>query len=140
MACVVVSAAAAIITGGAKYIVRHHENKTIKSNDYTKIESNTTKFGSHLKLSKKLGILELALFVGSFILAIEHIIHGEIVPYFPFLTALGDTGSALTMLKEMATVGVSMTLAIVFAWMFGVFFFDLYHYHKDKKNIISETK
>lgn len=140
MACVVVSTAAAIIAGGAKYIVRHHENKTIKSNDYTKIESNTTKFGSHLKLSKKLGILELALFVGSFILAIEHIIHGEIVPYFPFLTALGDTGSALTMFKEMATVGVSMTLAIVFAWMVGIFLFDLYHYRKDKKNIIGETK
>ncbi|MBN1502117.1 hypothetical protein JW930_01115 [Candidatus Woesearchaeota archaeon] len=49
-------------------------------------------------------------------LAIEHIAHQEIVPWPPFLTAMGNPADTVVMLKEMASVGVPMTFALVFAW------------------------
>jgi len=48
---------------------------------------------------------------GAVMLAIEHIAHGEIVLYPPFLTA-----GLHEVLPEMLKVGVPMTLAIVLIW------------------------
>lgn len=53
---------------------------------------------------------------GVAMLAVEHVAHGEIVFYPPFLTAMENSSDTLTMLKEIATVGGSMTLAIVAVW------------------------
>ena len=53
---------------------------------------------------------------GSALLAFEHVWHGEIVPWFPFLTAAGDAEEASIMLHEMATVGVSMAILITAVW------------------------
>ena len=49
-------------------------------------------------------------------LAFEHIWHGEVVPYFPFLTAMYDPEETSVMLNEMATVGVSMAVLITVVW------------------------
>ncbi len=54
---------------------------------------------------------------GSFLLAIEHIYHGEIIPVPPFLTAMKDPSDTAAMLHEMATVGVSMAVLLVVAWI-----------------------
>ncbi len=48
---------------------------------------------------------------GAVMLAVEHIAHGEIVLYPPFLTA-----GLHEVLPEMLKVGVPMTLAIVLIW------------------------
>jgi len=48
---------------------------------------------------------------GAVMLAIEHIAHGEIVLYPPFLTA-----GLHEVLPEMLKVGVPMTLSIVLIW------------------------
>ena len=48
---------------------------------------------------------------GSFLLAIEHIYHGEIIFSAPFLTAVKD-GEVEAMLSEMATRGVAMTVLV----------------------------
>ena len=58
---------------------------------------------------------------GSALLAFEHVWHGEVVPFFPFLTAVKD-GNAMEMLHEMATAGVSMALLVTAVWgiMVGV--------------------
>ena len=86
MACFVVSAAAGVGVAIARHAVKHHEKKKADAGVAPKIE----KFGSDTKWSKKLAYLELMLFAGSFVLAIEHIIHGEIVPFPPFFTAVGE--------------------------------------------------
>ncbi len=64
----------------------------------------------------RLGWLQTMLFGGSFLLAIEHIFHGEIIPTFPFLTAVKD-GEVSGMLHEIATVGVAMAVLITLVWV-----------------------
>ena len=50
---------------------------------------------------------------GAALLAFEHVWHGEVVPYFPFLTAATDPADRAQMLREMATVGVTMAALII---------------------------
>ncbi|MBQ3287814.1 MAG: hypothetical protein IJH50_00185 [Kiritimatiellae bacterium] len=55
---------------------------------------------------------------GSFLLAIEHIYHGEIIFTPPFLTAAKEGPEAVSeMLHEMATVGVSMAVLLLVVWV-----------------------
>ncbi|MBO7721830.1 MAG: hypothetical protein J6T01_05435 [Kiritimatiellae bacterium] len=54
---------------------------------------------------------------GSFLLAIEHIYHGEISFTPPFLTAMKDPAETDVMLHEMATVGVSMAVLLFVVWV-----------------------
>ena len=63
----------------------------------------------------KLGWLGKMMYGGSFLLAIEHVYHGEIIFAPPFLTAVkkGDTAG---MLHEMATRGVAMAVLLVAVW------------------------
>ena len=61
--------------------------------------------------SVKLGWLNKMLWGGSALLAFEHVWHGEVVPFFPFLTAVKD-GNAAEMLHEMGTAGVSMAVLV----------------------------
>ena len=130
MACFLVSATAAIGVGIAKYAVKHHEDKFALETR----EPKEYKFGSEVKWSKKLSYLEMTLWGGSFLLAIEHILHGEIVPYPPFLTAAGEGPDAVAeMLSEMGTVGVAMFAILVAAWGIGTFLVDFIKFRKHKK-------
>ena len=69
-----------------------------------------------LSLRKKLHLLSNFLFSGSILLVFEHFWHGEIVPFFPFLTGARTPEDSYTMLQEMSTVGVSMALLITGIW------------------------
>ncbi len=53
---------------------------------------------------------------GVVMLAVEHIAHGEVVFFPPFLTAMKSPADINIMLKEIAIVGGGITLAIVAAW------------------------
>jgi len=131
MACFVVSAVAAIGVGVAKHIVKHNEKK----NELQAVEPKEYKFGSEVKWSTKLSYLELVLWSGSFILAGEHLLHGEVSPYPPFLTAAGEGPEAVKeMLTEMGTVGVTMLVALLVAWGIGVLLVDYFKYKKHKEN------
>jgi hypothetical protein len=55
--------------------------------------------------------LNAMLWGGVVMLTVEHVAHGEVVPYPPFLTASLDK-----VLPEMLKVGVPMTLAILLVW------------------------
>ena len=58
------------------------------------------------------------MFGGSFLPAIEHIYHGEIIMTPPFLTAAKEGGEALSeMFHEMATRGVAMAVLLVAVWV-----------------------
>jgi len=134
MACFLVSATVGIGTAIARHAVKHHEKK-LELEGKVKLPE---KFGSDVKWSKKLAYLELALFSGSFVLAIEHMIHGEVVPFPPFLTAASDPAEASEMLREMGTVGVTMFAILVAAWAIGVLVVDYIKYKKRKAKKVSE--
>ena len=56
------------------------------------------------------------MFGGSFLLAIEHVYHGEIIFTPPFLTTVKD-GEVSGMLHEMATRGVAMAVLLAVVWV-----------------------
>ena len=67
---------------------------------------------------RRLGWLQKMLYGGSFLLAIEHVWHGEISWRFPFLTAVKEGPEATSgMLHEIATLGVSMAVLITVVWV-----------------------
>ncbi len=119
MGCFTVPAAEAIITTVAERIIKSKEKKMALSGAVnTKPESEDSE---KITLSTKIGWLNKMLWGGSALLAFEHVWHGEVVPFFPFLTAVKD-GNAMEMLHEMATAGVSMALLVTAVWgiMVGV--------------------
>ena len=67
--------------------------------------------------SRKLKWLRNMLWGGSALLAFEHVWHGEVVPWFPFLTAAADPADASEMLHEMATAGVTMAVLVTLVWL-----------------------
>lgn len=105
MACFVVPATEAIITTVATKIIEKKENS---SDVEIKLD--------HEKFSCKLKRLNHLLWGGSALLAFEHLWHGEIQPFFPFLTAAANAEDAAEMLHEMSTVGVSMAVVVTLAW------------------------
>ncbi len=119
MGCFTVPAAEAIITTVAERIIKSKEKKMALSGAVnTKADENEA---PKISLSTKIGWLNKMLWGGSALLAFEHVWHGEVVPFFPFLTAVKD-GEASEMLHEMATAGVCMALLVTAAWgiMVGV--------------------
>jgi hypothetical protein len=115
MACFLVSAAEALITTAVTKAVEKNEKKhnDLKiSFDGEKVES-----ASRIPFSRKLKWLNRMLWGGSALLMFEHIWHGEVVPFFPFLTAASNAEDASEMLHEMATVGVSMAVLVTVVWI-----------------------
>ena len=109
MACFTVPATEAIITTIAAKIIKSREAKGLTKKPEAGDEIQKIKF------STKLGWLNNMLWGGSALLAFEHVWHGEVVPFFPFLTAVSD-GNAAEMLHAMATAGVSMALLVTAVW------------------------
>lgn len=65
--------------------------------------------------------LNLMLWGGTIMLIVDHIISGEIIPYFPFLSAMKSPEQIPVMLKEILVTGSLMTLAIISTWAMLVF-------------------
>lgn len=70
-----------------------------------------------IKKRWRLDWLSKLLWGGTILLAVEHIWHGEIVPWPPFLTAMENPADIPEMLHEMATVGGTMAGVITAAWV-----------------------
>jgi len=64
----------------------------------------------------RLGQLNTLLWGGVAALAAEHALHGEIVPWPPFLTAMQSPQDTAAMLHEMGMVGVPMAIAVTVVW------------------------
>ena len=114
MACFLVPMTEAIVATVAKKVIEKKEKKagiqTLTSADGFKMEK--------APFSQKLGWLNKMLWGGSALLAFEHVWHGEVVPYFPFLTAAGEGPEAVSeMLHEMATAGVCMAAIVTVVWI-----------------------
>lgn len=120
MACFVVPAAEAIVVTAVAYAMKKKEQKyTLPAHENAKTPDLQAP-AKTLTWSKKLGWLSNLLWGGVFLLAFEHLWHGEIVPWPPFLTAMGSAQSTSVMLHEMATVGVTMAALVTAVWGIAV--------------------
>lgn len=101
MACFLVPAGEAVITTVIQKIVEKREKRTVNISP---------------KWSRRLSWLNIMLWGGTLMLAIDHLISGEVTFYPPFLTALNSPADTAVMLREMATVGVAMAAAVTAVW------------------------
>ena len=116
MACFLVPATEAVVVTVATQILLAHEAKVLpKFKREENVPSGST--GEKVPFSKKLRWLSNLLWGGSFLLAFEHVWHGEVVPWFPFLTAASNPADASVMLHEMSTIGVSMAVLVTAVWV-----------------------
>ena len=123
MACFLVSTAEAIVVTVAAKVAKNRE----MSAESLKLERNAaieTKQEKKLPWSKKLMILAYMLWGGAFLLCYEHIWHGEVVPWPPFLTAMSDPGDTAEMLSEMGSIGVTMAVIVTVTWAIMMFVAD----------------
>ena len=107
MACFLVPTTEAVVTTVANKIIKNKEKKSDKTN-------------SKNPFAEKLGQLNGMLWGGSGLLAFEHLWHGEIAPFFPFLTAASDPSDRAEMLFEMATSGSAMAATVTAVWAASV--------------------
>jgi len=101
MACFIVPMGEAIITTVVQKVIEKKEKKTVNICP---------------KWSRRLSWLNIMLWGGTLMLAIDHLISGEVTFYPPFLTALQNPADTAVMLREMATVGVAMAAAVTAVW------------------------
>ena len=132
MACFLVSTAEAIVATAAAKIMKNKEMSEESQKLEKKAESET-KQEKKLPWSKKLSILASLLWGGAFLLCYEHIWHGEVVPWFPFLTAMSDPGDTAEMLHEMSTIGVTMAVIVTVTWAIMMFVADKIMARPDKE-------
>ena len=115
MACFVAPMAEAIIVLVVKTIIKKKEQKSL-DNLNKEIGIENFKNSSRIIWSRKLGWLNNLLWGGVLLLSVEHIWHGEIVPWPPFLTAMNNPDAIAPMLHEIATVGTSMAIFVTISW------------------------
>jgi len=113
MACFLVPTAEAIAVTIATKSVGGKERKAALA--HTDVCGDNGKI-KKTPFSHKLKWLGNLLWGGSALLAFEHLWHGEVVPWFPFLTAANSPADTAAMLHEMSTVGVGMALLVTAVW------------------------
>lgn len=106
MACFIVPTTEAIVTTIITKVVEKKGENVNHGIERVELENKL----SSLKRLNKL------LLGGSVLLAFEHVWHGEVTPFFPFLTAANDPADFAEMLTEMGTVGVGMALLVTAVW------------------------
>ncbi|MFV0413409.1 MAG: hypothetical protein ACK5L3_09090, partial [Oscillospiraceae bacterium] len=101
MACFLVPAGEAIAVTVAAKIAKARGKSTEKEVlPEGHLQPGKTETGeSKISFAKKLKWLTNLLWGGSALLAFEHVWHGEVVPWFPFLTAAGNPADAAAMLR-----------------------------------------
>lgn len=115
MACFIVPMGEAIVTTVIQKVLENKENK----------EDGEKTIKSGVSWSRKLSWLNKLLWGGVILLAFEHIWHGEVVPWPPFLTAMENPADVAPMLHEMATIGVAMAVFVTIIWAILVLIVDI---------------
>ncbi len=102
MACFIVPATEAVVTTAVKIAADKKSKKTSAeiTNPYI----------------KRMDWLNNMLWGGSALLAFEHVWHGEVTPWFPFLTNAANPADRAEMFAEMATSGVGMAVLVTAVW------------------------
>lgn len=116
MACFLVPLGEVVVTTAVKKVVEKNEAENAES----KISANSLSYeekSNKISWSRKLGWLNNLLWGGCLLLAFEHLWHGEIVPWPPFLTAMENPADIAPMLHEMGTIGVGMAIFVTLVWL-----------------------
>lgn len=117
MACFLVPATEALVVTAINLVVKRKEETQIKVFDTNGKDKFSDVMAASIPLSRKLSWLTYLLWGGAFLLMFEHVWHGEVVPFFPFLTAMSSPGDTAAMLHEMSTIGVTMAILVTVAWI-----------------------
>jgi hypothetical protein len=114
MACFVAPAGVAVVATIVQQVVKKKEGTT------RYVDGELQKCVG--KWTRRLRWLNTMLWGGVVLLCLEHIWHGEVVPWPPFLTAMNTPGDVGPMLHEIATYGSTMAVVILAAWgiMIGI--------------------
>jgi len=121
MACFTVTLMEAVAVSAAQITVYALEKKGVIKYENKEDGDNS----SDIKWSKKIGVLNGMLIGGSVLLALEHVFHGEVTVFQPFLTAMSDAEATAEMLQEMGTVGVAMAISLTAIWGVGLLIYHL---------------
>lgn len=121
MACFLVGTAEAVVVAAVAKSKEKSETKAADTSAAAEIQSEVK-----IPWSRKFMWLAYLLAGGAVLLAFEHVWHGEVVPWFPFLTAMSSPGDTAKMLHEMSTIGVTMCLIVTAAWGVMVATVDTY--------------
>ena len=122
MACFLVPAGEAIVTTVLTKAIKSKEKAELlpvhegDSSETAGLADTHEAVSAKIHFSKKLSWLNNMLWGGSALLAFEHVWHGEVVPWFPFLTAMESPDEATAMIHEMSTVGVSTAVLVTAVW------------------------
>ena len=106
MACFLVPMGEAIVTTVVQKVVETREKKV----------GGKRTDNAGLKWSQRLSWLNKLLWGGTVLLALEHVWHGEVAPWPPFLTVMENPANVAPMLHEMATFGVAMAITVTVVW------------------------
>ena len=115
MACFLVPATEAIITTVVSKVMKSKAENTTEAG--VELEHETKETIETISFAQKLGWLSKLLWGGSILLAFEHLWHGEIAPWFPFLTAASDPSEMQIVFAEMKSVGGSMAILLTLVWV-----------------------
>ena len=123
MACFLAPAAEAVVTTVLQKKLDQKEKEaqhvSVEHIENTQSIQESTKPKHKSSWSRKLKWLNTMLWGGSALLCVEHIWHGEVVPWPPFLTAMQTPSEIVPMLKEIALYGTTMAVVITGVW-FGM--------------------
>ena len=114
MACFLDSVVSSAVVKVASKIVEKKENKREIE---VSLDGQTVDTVKKIPFSRKLGWLSKLQMGGAVLLAFEHVWHGEVVPWFPFLTATANHADTMEMLHEMATTGLAMVGLTTAVWV-----------------------
>jgi len=111
MACFLIPTAEAIVTSVITKNVKAPEGEHTETDKPSKFTAD-----GKFTWKTKLNWLNSMLWGGAILLCLEHVWHGEVVFYPPFLTAMSSPADTAEMLHEMGTVGVGMAILVTVAW------------------------
>ena len=115
MACFLVPAGEAIVTTVVRKVIEKKEKKV----------GGERTGNTGIKWNQRLGWLNKLLWGGCIMLCLEHIWHGEVVPWPPFLTAMDKPGETGPMVHEIVTFGIPMAITVTAVWAIMVVFVEL---------------
>lgn len=107
MACFVGPFAEAVVVTVVKKVVDKKEGKDKEK------DTSVKKFS----WSQRLGWLKSMLWGGSLLLILEHIWHGEVVLWPPFLTAMMNPDDIAPIKHEILTIGTAMSVFVTLIWV-----------------------
>ncbi len=119
MACFLVPAAEAVVVTAVALTMKKKEEKlTLPAHEA--VGTGAPAQEKNFTWSRKLFLLSGLLWGGILLLAFEHLWHGEVTLFAPFLTAMSNPEDKAVMLHEMATVGVTMSAVVTAVWGIAV--------------------